>query len=142
MNHNSGWDDNEIQNDNLLVPMMEHSNASANDFSFENEEKENAVTDNKVLLVEDNTFNILALVSLFMQFNFECDTSANGHEAIEMVKARCSSGQPMYKLIIMDYSMPECNGTEATTAIRKIVQNRQAIIGVQPLICCLTAYSE
>ena len=67
-------------------------------------------TANQVLIVDDNMFNICAVECLFAQFNFECDSCVDGKEAIKLVRARCESDEPMYKLILMDYSMPDCNG--------------------------------
>ena len=99
-------------------------------------------TSNPILIVDDNMFNICAVESLFAQFNFECDSCVNGEEAVKLIKGRCLSKEPMYKLILMDYSMPDCDGPTATKLIRKLVIERQNMAGVQPIICCLTAYSE
>ena len=41
----------------------------------------------------------------------------------------------------MDFSMPECNGPKATKIIRKIIK-KAGLEKNQPLICCLTAYTE
>ena len=78
---------------------------------------------NKILLVEDNIFNSCAIESLFLQLNFECDTRMNGNEAIEAVRSRLKSGKPMYSLILMDYSMPDCDGTTAALTIREILSD-------------------
>lgn len=91
-----------------------------------------------ILVVEDNTFNICALESLFIQFNMQCESCCNGLEAIKMVKARLDQKRPMYGLILMDYSMPICNGLDATKAIRKLFLQAK----VDTFICCLTAYAE
>ena len=51
----------------------------------------------------------------------------------------------MYKLILMDFSMPECSGVQATIAIRELLSNNYSSDQLKehrPLICCLTAYSE
>ena len=79
-----------------------------------------------------------ALESLFAQFNIQCDTCTNGLEAIRAVRGRLESQQSMYGLIVMDYSMPVCNGAEATKEIRRLTNQAK----VNTFICCLTAYAE
>ena len=73
--------------------------------------------------MEDNIFNSCAIESLFLQLNYECDTCMNGNEAINAVRTRLNSGKPMYSLILMDYSMPDCDGTTAARAIREILSD-------------------
>ena len=72
----------------------------------------------KILLVEDNTFNSFAIESLFIQFNQQCEICTNGNEAIKMVNQRIAAKQSIYKIILMDFSMPECDGAKATKIIR------------------------
>ena len=95
-----------------------------------------------VLIVDDNSFNIVAIQSLIEQFNLQSDYCNDGLEAIKLVQARANDpNQPMYKLILMDYSMPECDGPTATAAIRNYL-NEVGQGKYQPIICILTAYSE
>ena len=46
----------------------------------------------------------------------------------------------MYKLILLDYSMPECDGPTATVEIRRLLGEDQKA-PIQPFICCVTAYT-
>ena len=48
----------------------------------------------------------------------------------------------MYKLILMDFSMPECDGPQATKNIRKYLSDEGKANSDYLFICCLTAYSE
>ena len=48
-------------------------------------------------------------------------------------------GESPYKLIFMDYSMPQMNGLETAEAILKLYRNYKL---KEPIICCLTAYTE
>ena len=54
----------------------------------------------------------------------ESDYCNDGIEAIKLVKNRGKEvDSPMYKLILMDYSMPECDGPTATATIRDYLNN-------------------
>ena len=98
----------------------------------------------RVLVVDDCGFNIMAVMNVLSQFGFSCDTCNDGLEAIDLVKARYNNGKStgandMYEAIMMDYSMPQCNGVQATIEIREFLAQ---VGSPQPYICCLTAYSE
>ena len=49
----------------------------------------------------------------------------------------------MYKVILLDYSMPEMDGPQVAAEIRRIFQN-SVLLDTEsvPYICCCTAYSE
>ncbi len=57
-----------------------------------------------------------------------------------MVRDRVELGKCMYRLILMDYSMPICDGPTATREIRGFMSTNQP--NHQPFICCLSAYTE
>ena len=96
----------------------------------------------EILVVDDCQLNVVALSSLLQQFNCTSEFSNDGREAIEQVKARLDSKHQLYKLIMMDYSMPICDGPTTTIAIREILTARGISRDQQPFICCLSAYSE
>ena len=73
----------------------------------------------------------------------KCDTALNGAQAIKIVQARIrksqEEGAPMYKVVFLDYSMPEMDGPQVASEIRQILD----MSGLEvPYICCCTAYGE
>ena len=66
----------------------------------------------QVLIVDDCPYNVIALQSLLEQFNMESDSSQNGIEAMTRIRSRFEQNLPMYKLVFLDFSMPECDGPE------------------------------
>ena len=66
-----------------------------------------------ILLVEDNIINQKVGQSIFKNIGYEIDLASNGSQALEMVKKK------EYDIIFMDLFMPEMDGFEAATSIRK-----------------------
>lgn len=90
----------------------------------------------EVLVVEDNFYQSVALITLLQQYGLEIDYATDGQEAFEKVKSRFEETSTSYTLIIMDVFMPICNGFDAVDNIRALLQNSLA----DPLyICILTA---
>ena len=49
----------------------------------------------------------------------------------------------MYKIILLDYSMPELDGPEVAMRIRRLFQSNPLLEeDAVPFICCCTAYDE
>jgi CheY-like chemotaxis protein len=67
----------------------------------------------RILVVDDNVGNTSMLVSLLEPLGFELDTAQNGVEALSRAEERCPD------LVLMDLVMPEMNGLEAATQMRK-----------------------
>ena len=93
-------------------------------------DSENLVgTDKRVLLVEDNKFNMILAKKLLEKEGFEVATAENGQIAVEAVESE------YYDLIFMDVQMPVLNGYEATGKIREM----QAVSGDTTPIIAMTA---
>lgn len=67
-----------------------------------------------ILLVEDNIFNRKLAQNLFKSLGFEIDLAENGKEAVKIVSEKS------YDIIFMDMLMPEMDGLQAITEIRKL----------------------
>jgi two-component system, sensor histidine kinase and response regulator len=64
--------------------------------------------------VEDNAVNQKVAVMQLANFGIQADVAANGREGVEMLRRRS------YDLVFMDCQMPEMNGYDATSQIRRL----------------------
>lgn len=95
----------------LSFPIAPQSN---NKLSKKDKTLRNAVLPKlgKVLIVEDNLFNIKVLEKMFARWKVEIDLAENGAEALEQIKNN------EYSLVLMDLQMPVMDGYRATEIIR------------------------
>lgn len=70
--------------------------------------------DAHILLVDDNSLNLLVAQELLKPLQLQIDTAENGKDAVAMVQER------HYDLVLMDHMMPVMDGIEATKAIRAL----------------------
>jgi PAS domain S-box-containing protein len=86
----------------------------------------------KILAVDDNQNNLIALESVFYGSNYQMIEARSGAEAIELVKAHDDIA-----LILLDVQMPEMDGYETATLIKKIEACRDI-----PIIFITAFYRE
>ncbi len=84
-----------------------------------------------ILIAEDNEVNQLVFAQILNGLDLNYRIAGNGRTAVEMYRALSP------KLILMDVSMPEMNGYEATRAIRAA----EAATGVHTPIIGVTAHA-
>jgi CheY-like chemotaxis protein/HPt (histidine-containing phosphotransfer) domain-containing protein len=68
----------------------------------------------RVLVAEDNRVNQEVAVGILRQRGHQVDVVADGHAAVEAVRAR------VYDVVLMDIHMPGLDGIEATRVIRRL----------------------
>lgn len=90
----------------------------------------NTMENTRLLLAEDNLVNQKVAVSYFNHWQAKADCANNGKEAISLFK------QKKYDLLIVDLYMPEMDGFETITQIRKLKKGKHV-----PIIA-LTASAE
>ncbi len=84
----------------------------------------------RILLAEDNVTNQLVVSNMLERLGCQVDVVGNGQEAVDSLVER------QYDVVLMDVSMPEMDGIEATKAIRKLKTD-----AVEVPIVALTAYA-
>ena len=82
----------------------------------------------KVLIVDDEPINILAISSLLEIQQISSETAEDGNEAIEKVKERIEKVQSnmdtMYEVILLDYSLGGgMDGPEVCRKLREIISS-------------------
>jgi len=70
--------------------------------------------DKYILVVDDDMRNIYSLSAILEEKGFEIDVASNGVEALAALEKK-----PDYDMVLMDIMMPEMDGYEAMTEIRK-----------------------
>ena len=108
--------------------------ADHNSTEAENEPKTTQAAQNndagKVLIVDDVDMILYVMKNKLAHYGFQIDTATSGKEAIEKI------ANNIYDIVFMDYLMPEMDGFEATTRIRKW---ETAINARRNIIIALTA---
>lgn len=71
----------------------------------------------RVLAVDDNATNRRILGHYLQGWNLRCDLVESGSDALRLAASAAASGDP-YRLILLDYAMPEMDGVALTRVIR------------------------
>ena len=89
----------------------------------------------RVLIVDDNASAREILSNIVESFGLQVDTCNSGETAISLIKDACKLNP--YKLVLMDWKMPNMSGIEAS----KLIQNDNTLSDV-PAIIMVTAYGR
>ena len=75
----------------------------------------------KILVAEDGEINRLVVTAMLGKAGYQVEVAQNGVKAVE------AAGTGDYDLILMDVQMPEMDGYQATSAIRKLPGHRAQV---------------
>jgi len=73
----------------------------------------------RILLVDDNPFNLLVARHLAENLGYETNSALNGKIAVEMLQTQ----KEQYCAVFMDLQMPVMDGYEATKILKKMMEN-------------------
>ena len=91
-----------------------------------------------ILIVDDLLQNRKLLADMLRHYG-QCDTVADGQEAIEIFEGRLVDGDP-YDLVLLDIMMPGIDGQKALAEIRRIERERR--VAKEAIIIMVTAADE
>lgn len=94
----------------------------------------------RFLIVEDDLDSRM-LLEVYLTSYGQVDTADNGVQAIHMYCEALDSGNP-YELICMDIMMPEMDGHQALTEIRKIERERGIDLSSRARVIMTTALTD
>jgi len=77
-----------------------------------------ALAGTRMLMVEDNSVNMMIAVALLQQWGAEVEQAGDGEQALEAVERAIAIGRP-FDAVLMDVQMPVMSGYEATTILRR-----------------------
>ncbi|MEO7274109.1 MAG: response regulator [Vicinamibacterales bacterium] len=82
-------------------------------------DRDRALNDRRILVVEDDARNIFALSSVLEPKGATLEIARNGREALEVLARSQAPGGQAIDLVLMDIMMPEMDGLTATREIRR-----------------------
>jgi CheY-like chemotaxis protein/signal transduction histidine kinase len=82
-------------------------------------DREAALENRRILLVEDDARNIFAVSSILEPKGVTIEIARNGREALDVLERHQAPGAPPVDLVLMDVMMPEMDGLTAMREIRR-----------------------
>jgi len=93
----------------------------------------------EILIVDDDSFNLMALEAILSKFKLKSIRAFNGEQALQKIKEKHQlfPEKTAFSLVLLDYHMPIKDGIETTEEIRRMII--QEDLKEFPIIAC-TAY--
>ena len=95
------------------------------------------------LVVDDENMNVFFMRNTLKGLGISCDSTMVPTKAVKLVEERLAKvalgTAKMYKLLLIDYSMPDLDGIELVKKLRAMIDASQ-LCEEQPIYCCCTAY--
>ena len=99
----------------------------------------------QILVIDDEPLNVEVMRALLEDQGHLVDSANGGREGLKLVLDRSALVKAglgeMYKLILLDYSMPDLDGPQVAKAIRAHFEDN-GLLDLRPYICCVSAYTE
>ena len=109
--------DSKIDNGSRFYFNVNLKLASEQELYKTSHKKEHNFNEKRVLLVEDNTINVLVGKQILEKANLKVEVAGDGLLAVNMVK------QERFDIVLMDIQMPIMDGYKASKEIRKFNKN-------------------
>ena len=100
------------------------------------------------MVVDDEPINVEVLSCMLQEKSYTVDCASSGYQALDLIMKRNELVRQgyaqMYKLILLDFSMPDIDGPEVARQIRIFLkkQSQSEAEIPNPVICCCTAYTD
>ncbi|MCL2663882.1 MAG: response regulator [Oscillospiraceae bacterium] len=98
----------------VTIPVIPGKKERIEEKTASNETPQIHAPDAKVLVVDDNEFNLRVVCGFMDILGIKAQSANSGRRAIELIK------EEDYDIILMDHLMPEMDGTETTAQIRAL----------------------
>ena len=92
-----------------------------------------------VLIIDDELFNRMSLSMVLQSAQIRSVTASGGLKAVDIFNNLINLRKPIFRVVLLDFSMPDMNGPQTATEIFRICD---AAGLKRPTIFCVSAYQD